>query len=422
MKFFKLLKLTFFAFIVSFKYLFKKSQEKNNIQVSFSGVGSSKSNYYQWYKDMSKEDQDTRRYMYGLSYGKSYIFVFSGTDETKEYIFDDNTIFVEFSTNFKGVKAMFLYLYKLQPKYFRIISVSESILYALVVRFVLKIKTIVDVRGLLYYEMLFGKKTIKKKVAKVLLKLAYKKADLVYGFASHLYDMEYISKRSDYYVSDLSLAVGNYKHAKGYSLLEAQKEPNLKIIQFVNKFEMTIFNFSRVEELLNIEEIIDFFLEVRTKTNKNIGFLMIGDGSILERIKEKYKQYDCIYFTGWLNHTEAFPVIKHLDLMIGATPGYTVFEVGYLGIPTISYNYHLMQETIIPNINGYLVDKSSPWEMVDCILDYVEKPDEDRKYMKKMAKELWQKRFSLENIEKERLKYTNKIFKHNAYCKKFSMH
>ena len=176
-----------------------------------------------------------------------------------------------------------------------------------------------------------------------------------------------------------------------YSLLESQNNSSQKIMTFVNKFEVNVFRFSRVEKTLSVEETIQSFLEVRKKTTKKIGFLMIGDGSLLDILKEKYKTYECILFTGRLSHGEAFPVIKHLDLMISSIAGCTVFEVGYLGVPTISYNYHLMQETIIPNINGYLVDKSSPWEMEDCMLDYIEKSEDDRQYMKKWPKKYGKK-------------------------------
>lgn len=96
-----------------------------------------------------------------------------------------------------------------------------------------------------------------------------------------------------------------------------------------------------------------------------------------------------------------------------------VFEVGYFGIPTIAYDYNLAQETIVNNINGYRVDKSTPRDFPNIVLSYINKTDKERAYMKKMAKEMWEKRFTLEYIEEVKLRYTDKIFKYNGKSKEY---
>lgn len=425
MNFFNYIKIAFFAIIVGFKYLFKDIKNDNNIQVSFSGIINE--DIFESYI-VNQIEFENRKNIYSLSYGKTYLFYLTNkVDDIKVDSFEDERTFVvAFPNNFYGIQLMFKYLYELQPKWFRIINLTGTTPFAFIVRLFLKIKIIAELRGIVYYGYIFFKpKNMKQKVKnwldKIIVRYCYKNADFIYTFPTHAYEAEVIRKKSDVYTTDLNLAVGNWKFAKTYHLELASAKPDENIMKFISNFEIKIFNLSRLDEMFK-SKMIDYFLEVKNKTNKKICFVMIGDGIYLEQMKEKYKDYsDCIYFTGYLKHDKAFPIIKNLDLLIDSMPGYTVFEVGYFGIPTITYDFHLAQELIINNINGYRVDKSTPFEFSNAILNYINKNDTDRMYMKKMSKEIWEKRFTLENIEKERLRYTDKIFKYNGRSDEFKI-
>jgi len=412
------IKITLYAIIVGFKYLFKPKDNNNDIQVSFSGIMNE--DIFESYK-INEIEFENRKNIYSLSYGSTYLFYLTNTAEVvnKQSFEDGRTYVVAFPNSYHGIKLMFEQLYELQPKWFRIINLTGTTPFAFIIKLFLKIKIIAELRGIVYYGYVFfkpknTKEKIKNYLNKQVVKFCYRNADFIYTFPTHSYEAEIIRKKADVYTCDLNLAAGNWKFAKGHHLELAANKPDEKVMDFISNFDIKIFNLSRLDEMFK-SKMIDFFLEVKKKTNKKICFIMIGDGIYLDKIKERYKEYsDCIYFTGYLKHDQAFPIIQNLDLLIDAMPGYTVFEVGYFGIPTITYDFHLAQELIINHINGYRVDKSTPHEFGNAILDYINKSDKDRGYMKKMSKELWEKRFTSENIEKERLRYTDKIFKYSS--------
>jgi glycosyltransferase involved in cell wall biosynthesis len=187
-------------------------------------------------------------------------------------------------------------------------------------------------------------------------------------------------------------------------ILEELKEVHKEILEY----DKIIFMFTRVD-MMKINSAIDDYIDIEDKL-KNSCLVIIGDGPALEHFKNKFNHKKNIFFTGWIDKNDAFSFIKDFNIMIAPHGGYSIIEMGMLGIPTIAYNYDIMSDLIYNSYNGYLVDKNTKEEMKNILIEYFSKTSDERDKMKDNIKNSFYTRFNLNVLDKEKEKIVSKLF------------
>jgi glycosyltransferase involved in cell wall biosynthesis len=103
--------------------------------------------------------------------------------------------------------------------------------------------------------------------------------------------------------------------------------------------------------------------------------------------------------------------------MISSSGGYSLIEMGLMGVPTIAYNYDIMSDLIYNRFNGYLMYKESPEELENILIEHFKKTPEELVEMKSNIKKIYNERFNLSVLSSEKEKIVNKIFGYNSDIK-----
>ena len=401
------LKRALWCFITSLLYIFKKKRNKNK-DILCSNIGEIDYSI----ADNFKNDKHYREYRYEayrISFNKKYLCYFY--KDFKEVNKDEKLYIVEFPNNFNGIKLYFKYIYKLNPRFLQIHDSLTCFFQDFFIYKIFKPKIVFFPRGMNYYsDYIFRNKYNLIEFLKAIFnKFTYiywlKKAYLVNAPAISALECELISKK---YVH-----TSDYLFLQGACSLLFNKNNNEQYdtkYDFIKNYDYKLFTFSRVEKGKFIKEAIDSYIKIKDKLNKSSCLIIIGDGTYLSFLKNKYKEYKDIIFLGHINKEKALKLIEKFDLFLNPHGGYSLIETGFIGIPSISFNFNIMSTLVYNRVNGYLVDQNSPEEFTSTILEYFSKSKEDIEEFKKITKESFRKRFSKEALINERLKITKKIF------------
>jgi len=391
-----------------FPYIFKKNKNTISKRTITILIGEYPRSFIGWMKENEtlKVQRETTLSLPGVTKYLIYFF-----EELKEYKVSENLILKEFPNSYEGVREYFKFLYTLNPQFMQIHNVILSGYIDLLVKIVMKIDTIFMPRGMNYYnDYIFRQdKSLKGKIKgnlnNFLNQQALKKSKFVNAPAFFALESELASARS-VYTSDYLYCQGavsiqmNIKE----TVLERLKDIHSQII----RYEKKIFMFTRVDKM-KIDSAIDDYVSIESKLG-NSCLVIIGDGPALDHFKVKFKEKKNIFFTGWIDKWDAFPFIKDFDIMLAPHGGYSIIEMGMLGIPTVAYNYDIMSDLIYNKYNGYLIDKETKSEMKDILIEYFSKSIAQRDNMKKNIKNSFYDRFCLETFEIEKRKLVSKLF------------
>jgi len=402
------LKRDFWAIIAVVPYFFIKNKNKKNKIIS-KLIGEYPNDMIKWLQN-DKLANRQRFISYSLPEVQTYSFYFY--KKFQEYKLGDNTYIVEFPNTFNGIKQYFKYIYNLNPQ---IIQVHDSLLVGVnnfLIKWTMKPKMIFMPRGMNYYgDFIFRDRStsiqwLKAHWNRIIYTACLRSSSFVNAPAILALENELVRKK-EVYTSDYLLCQGAISSfiSNDYCILKLELE-NLKID--IDKYTNKIFTFSRVEKL-KLDNVIDNYINIKDKID-NSCLIIIGDGSALEYYKNKYTDFDNIIFTGWVDKNDAFDFIKDFDLMIAPSGGYSLIEVGLLGIPTVAYNYDIMSSLIYNRVNGYLIDKKSPEELKSVLIEHFSKSDKEVMDMKSDIKKIYEKRFNLDILVYEKEKIVNKIF------------
>ncbi|MDO5725497.1 MAG: glycosyltransferase family 4 protein [Tissierellia bacterium] len=125
------------------------------------------------------------------------------------------------------------------------------------------------------------------------------------------------------------------------------------------------------------------------KTNKNILFLIAGDGEEMEIMKNKITEKnlgDNIKLLGFLKDPYSLFNVSNLNALTSISESfpYVIMEAARLKVPTISTNVGGIDELIEDGINGFLVDINDDEKMAEKILQAAASPQETKEMGEKI--------------------------------------
>jgi len=131
----------------------------------------------------------------------------------------------------------------------------------------------------------------------------------------------------------------------------------------------------KFEKFYRIVEFIDVFHKL-LKSNDNLRLLLLGSGSLEDKIKAKIKKFNIsnfIYIPGWVNRQEMNNYLNSADIYISNsyTDGSSVslLEAMACGLSPIVTRIESIEEWVKDDYNGYLVDIENPDQMMNKILE-----------------------------------------------------
>lgn len=176
-----------------------------------------------------------------------------------------------------------------------------------------------------------------------------------------------------------------------------------------NKEDLIIGFVGRLTEVKGIYNLMDIVYET-TKVNKNIKFIVIGEGALREYIDDQIelKQLDNLKILGFKNDIENY--IPYFDMLIVPSNmegiPLIILEAMSCGVPCIGSNVGGIPEIINDKI-GFLYDNKNKLEAV-LKLDFIEK---NRYLLDKMKDNCLKEFFFKWNIKNAVKKYKNEYKK-----------
>lgn len=147
-------------------------------------------------------------------------------------------------------------------------------------------------------------------------------------------------------------------------------DPNL--INFKKQGNFVVAQISRIVDYKGVYDFIEI-VKITVEKEKNIRFVLIGDGPERKNIERKIKEYnlnDKVLLLG--NKDNVITQLKYIDLILlcSYVEGLPLvpIEAFSQGVPVIGTNIGGTNEEIKDGINGYLVEKKDINTFVDNIL------------------------------------------------------
>ena len=160
--------------------------------------------------------------------------------------------------------------------------------------------------------------------------------------------------------------------------------------------------------LYSMEEILKKF--------ENIFLLMVGDGPILEKLKNlalKLKIEKNVIFTGAVPHSEIPHYYQAADIFVFSsqteTQGIVILEAIASGLPVVALKDEAFKEMVIENKNGFLIKKASPKNFAKKVLEVLKNPSLYKKFSLNSQKVA--SSFSEENQAKKLIKIYKGLLK-----------
>ena len=155
-----------------------------------------------------------------------------------------------------------------------------------------------------------------------------------------------------------------------------------------NHKNFTVGTIKSIENHNGIENIIEAAKIIIHDFNQKINFLIIGGGTLLERMKQKTKKLNLeknIHFTGSLDHENAIKYYKFLSIFIAVSKresfGVSIVEAAASGIPSITSNVGGLTEVNLHNETGIVIDENNPKKLASSIM----KLYKDKELIKKLG-------------------------------------
>ncbi len=220
----------------------------------------------------------------------------------------------------------------------------------------------------------------------------------------------------------IDVILNGVENIKETSLEEKKKikeEYNIKDDEYV------IGIMARLEEVKGHETFIEAANILLKEKKMKVKFLILGTGSIEEKLKNKVKQMNLesdIIFTGFVKNVQ--DLLNIFDVQVNCSFGTEATSLALLegmsiGVPAVVTNFGGNPGVITNGENGYIVPIKSPKETAEVISKIL---DDKKIYerMKKRSKEIFNEKFTVKaytkNIEEfyEKVEEEPKIKKINA--------
>jgi len=135
----------------------------------------------------------------------------------------------------------------------------------------------------------------------------------------------------------------------------------------------SIDNHNGIDCLLEAAELVIH------KHNKNINFLIVGEGSLKKEMQQKtidLRLEDKVQFTGFVQHEKVIKHYNQLSLFVAVSTresfGVSILEAAACGIPSITSNIGGLKEVNLNNETGILIDPDNPEKLAESIINLFE--------------------------------------------------
>ena len=195
-------------------------------------------------------------------------------------------------------------------------------------------------------------------------------------------------------------------------VLNVQKVLNPELVikldgKFVISYISTFSNFNNPEILIDCAK--------RLQNNKDIIFVLGGDGPLYKYIKERTTDLTNVFMLGWLNQSEISSILQHSKIGIIPTPFLVeafpnkVFTYLSSGLPIISAFQGELKDIIEKYKIGFYYPPNDVDALVNCILKLYNNP-ELYKTISKNAKRIFEEMFDADKIYEEYADYIEEIY------------
>ena len=158
--------------------------------------------------------------------------------------------------------------------------------------------------------------------------------------------------------------------------------------------------FARLEEIKGHRYFIEAAKDYLAKGNKGT-FLIVGDGTLKEELKELASGVSQIIFTGYVKNTEELLNITDVNVLSSQSEAMSlaILEAMSLGVPTIATNVGGNPQIVLPEKNGLLTEYQDVHGMS---LAFLRMSDDEELYKKcsNNAKEMFYGEFTAEIMVK----------------------
>ncbi|MFA5784460.1 MAG: glycosyltransferase [Phycisphaerae bacterium] len=161
----------------------------------------------------------------------------------------------------------------------------------------------------------------------------------------------------------------------------------------IKKTQFVIGHVGRLEKEKNIEFLIQSVAEY-LKKDKNIIFMVVGEGSYEDTIKEHFKSEglsERLLLTGSLQGKELVNAYRAMDVFAfsskSETQGMVLYESMAAGTPVIAIKATGVSDVLDDGENGYLVEDEQTEDFVEALSKYFSLSKEEKSRMRKNAKE-----------------------------------
>ncbi|SKA96450.1 Glycosyltransferase involved in cell wall bisynthesis [Caloramator quimbayensis] len=182
----------------------------------------------------------------------------------------------------------------------------------------------------------------------------------------------YITSDS-YYMSEKIIELGGDRNKVFTFPMGVEDE----LLNYIHEFRNNNLNFisnRRLEKLYNIDVIIDGFYSALSK-NKDINLTIAADGSEMEKLKDKVKEYgieDKVKFTGRYRPEDIGKLLYTNDVFISIpssdSTSVSLLEAMCCGLFPIVSNLPANKEWVKDRENGYIVKEINSKEVEESIL------------------------------------------------------
>jgi glycosyltransferase involved in cell wall biosynthesis len=189
----------------------------------------------------------------------------------------------------------------------------------------------------------------------------------------HIWIMKKLVDSPEIVISPSKFLLNFYKE-RGFfsnSSLEILANPlTLNVPKDFEKENHEVVNFlylGQVEEHKGIVMLLENFTKI-----KNANLHVVGDGSLLEGLKEKFANLENVKFYGRQGREELPNIFAKIDVTIFPSICYenypsVIFESLSFGVPVLSANHSALLEFIEENKNGWLFDISKENDLYEKI-------------------------------------------------------
>lgn len=143
-----------------------------------------------------------------------------------------------------------------------------------------------------------------------------------------------------------------------YRMTEEERKEKRKALGIPEEHHVML-NLGRLGTEKNLEELVEFFSEA-LKTNKNLTFLIVGDGPAkkgLEELSRKLGIKENVVFTGMVAPSTVQEYYQLADFFVSAstseTQGLTYIEAAANGLPLLCRKDDCLCDVIKTGVNGY---------------------------------------------------------------------